>query len=124
MDLIEEYPELKGSPFIKNPPSGMSGAKIVEITKLYNENVAKLSGNDPENWSYVKDVPTKNFLGQKVVQGDKMVPYLNKLKEISGLNPEYNVIDGDESIEKYMVRVHEWAVKNNKLGEVKNIKIE
>lgn len=123
IELTEKYPELKGSPFIKNPPLGVSGERIVEINKLYNESIAKLSENDAENWSYVKDAPTKNFLGQKIVEGDKMVPYLNKLKEVSGLSPDYNIIDGDESIEKYMVRVHEWAIKNGKLAEIKNIKI-
>lgn len=122
MDLTERHPELKGTPFSKN--TSLPEEKLVEANKVYQENIVRVSDGNTDKWSYVKDVPAKNFLGQDSVEGDKLVPYLNKLKEISGLNPEYNILDGNESIEKYVIRVHEWAAKNNKLPELKNINLK
>ena len=110
---------------------GLTPEQVAEVNQVNEENINHLFGDKTTFWDNVKDSHQENLTADKMMHmriyeglnedTKKLVSYLNKLHEVTGLNPiEGTLINTAETNSEYIERA---LLKAEEMGQLDKVKL-
>lgn len=103
-------------------PYGLSETQLQEVKTFNNENLSKVFGEKMNIWENIKNNPASSEITSEGITDEKkaFIKYLKKLRDVTGLEPRREtIVSRAETNSEYIKRALEYAIKQNKLSQLK-----
>lgn len=123
INIESDYAEPKlDTPPTSENPYGLTGPELQEVKTISDGNLSKVFGEKMNIWENIKNNPASSEITSEGITDEKkaFIKYLKKLKDVTGLEPTRETfVSRAETNSEYIKRALEYAIKQNKLSQLK-----